>query len=52
MNRSVVGRVRVGTAFPHLFHVLLQNELEAVWEPLWEYVCTGKPQQGRSHEPL
>jgi len=25
-----MGRERVGTAFPHLFQVLLQNELEAV----------------------
>jgi len=27
--RGVVGRERVGTAFPHLFHVFLQNEFEA-----------------------
>jgi len=25
---GVVGRERVGTAFPHIFHVLLQNEFE------------------------
>ena len=28
--RGAVRRERVGTAFPHLFHVLLWNELEAV----------------------
>jgi len=27
---GVVGRKRVETAFPNLFHVLLENELEAV----------------------
>jgi len=28
--RVLVGRERVGTAFPHFFHVLLKNEFEAV----------------------
>ena len=27
---GVVGRERVGTAFPQIFHVLFQNEFEAV----------------------
>jgi len=30
--RSVVGRERVGTAFPHLSHDLLQYEFEDVWK--------------------
>jgi len=30
MIRGVVGWERVGTAFPHLFYVLLSNDLEAV----------------------
>jgi len=28
--RGVVGREYVGTAFPYIYHVLLQNELEVV----------------------
>jgi len=28
-TRDIAGRERVGTAFPHLFHVLLRNEFEA-----------------------
>jgi len=30
VGRGVVGRELVGTAFPHLFHVLFQSEFEAV----------------------
>jgi len=30
MSKGVVRRERVGTAFPRLFHVLLQNVFEAV----------------------
>jgi len=29
-SRGVVGQERLGTAFPHLFHVLFQNEFKAV----------------------
>jgi len=38
MPRGVVGRERVGAVLPHLFHVLLQNEFEAVlkWLMFWE----------------
>ena len=37
VRRDVVGRESVGTAFPHLFHVLLQNESKAVlkWLCFW-----------------
>jgi len=36
-TRGVVGRERVGTAFPHLIHVLLWNEWDAVskWLFFW-----------------
>jgi len=34
---GVVGQERVGSAFPHLFHVLLQNEFGTVlkWQDVW-----------------
>jgi len=40
--RGVVGRKRVGTAFPHLFQVLLENEFEAVSKWLF-FVCVPTP---------
>jgi len=42
VSRGVVWRERVGTAFPHLFHVLLQNESEAVLKRLF-FGCVPKP---------
>jgi len=41
-SRGVVGRERVGTAFPHLFHVLLEYELEAVKNCLF-FGCVPTP---------
>jgi len=42
ITRGVVGREGVGTAFPHLFHVLLQNELKAVLKWLF-FGCVPTP---------
>ena len=39
---GVMGRERVGTAFPHLFHVLFQNEFEAVSQLLF-FGCVPTP---------
>ena len=37
-SKGVVGQERLGTAFPHLFHVLFYNEFKAVlkWLDFWE----------------
>jgi len=37
LYRDVVGQEHVGTAFPHIFYVLLYNEFEAVliWLVFW-----------------
>jgi len=35
-SRGKAGRERVGTAFPHLFHFLIWNELEAVLK--WQFM--------------
>ena len=40
ISRCVVGQERVGAAFPHLFHVLLEIELEAVSKRLVFWVCS------------
>ena len=41
-SRGVVERVRMGTAFPHIFQVLLQNEFEAALKWLF-FQCVPTP---------
>jgi len=51
MNRGVVGRESVGTAFPYHFHVLLKTELEAVSKWLF-FGCVSTPLLSALHPCL